>query len=108
MKRHATLVLKVCQKWELRASAPRVLGLLLEWVAFLWKGNPYFGLLAGVSLAAKNFVAVGFGGLVPLFLRCAGTDPALASGPLLTTITDMCGFFFVLSFASVLLSRLSV
>jgi magnesium transporter len=35
------------------------------------------------------------------------TDPALASGPLLTTITDMCGFFFVLSFASFLLPKLT-
>jgi magnesium transporter len=34
-------------------------------------------------------------------------DPALASGPILTTITDMCGFFFVLFFASTLLERLS-
>jgi magnesium transporter len=83
-----------------------VLGLLLGGVAFLWKGNPYLGLVVGVSLAANTLVAVSFGGLVPLFLRRAGADPALASGPLLTTITDVCGFFFVLSFASALLSRL--
>lgn len=85
-----------------------VLGLLLGGVAFLWKGNPYLGLVVGVSLAANTLVAVSFGGLIPLVLRRFGADPALASGPLLTTITDMCGFFFVLSFASALLSRLSV
>jgi len=84
-----------------------VLGLLLGGVAFLWKGNPYLGLVVGVSLAANTLVAVSFGGLVPLILRRVGADPALASGPLLTTITDMCGFFFVLSFASVLLSRIA-
>ncbi|MBW1782533.1 MAG: magnesium transporter, partial [Deltaproteobacteria bacterium] len=84
-----------------------VLGLLLGGAAFLWKGNPYLGLVVGASLAANTMVAVSFGGLVPLILRRMRTDPALASGPLLTTITDMCGFFFVLSFASVLLSRLS-
>ncbi len=27
-------------------------------------------------------------------------DPALASGPILTTVTDMCGFFLVLSLAA--------
>lgn len=84
------------------------LGLLLGGVAFFWKGNPYLGLVVGVSLAANTLVAVSFGGLVPLILRRFGADPALASGPLLTTITDMCGFFFVLSFATVLLSKLSV
>jgi magnesium transporter len=41
--------------------------------------------------------------LVPLFLRRLKLDPALASGPILTTVTDMCGFFLVLSFASAML-----
>ncbi len=83
------------------------LGCLLGGAALLWKGNPYLGLVVGVSLAANTLVAVSFGGLVPLILRGLHTDPALASGPLLTTITDMCGFFFVLSFASFLLPKLS-
>ncbi len=83
------------------------LGCLLGGAALLWKGNPYLGLVVGVSLAANTFVAVSFGGLVPLILRGMRTDPALASGPLLTTITDMCGFFFVLSFASFMLPKLS-
>lgn len=82
------------------------LGGLLSVAALLWKGNPYLGLVVGVALAANTFVAVSFGGLVPLVLRGLRTDPALASGPLLTTITDMCGFFFVLSFASVILPKL--
>ncbi|MGD2039038.1 MAG: magnesium transporter [Desulfobacterales bacterium] len=84
-----------------------MLGCLLGAAAMLWKGNPYLGLIVGAALAANTFVAVSFGGLVPLILRGLRTDPALASGPLLTTITDMCGFFFVLSFASFLLPRLS-
>jgi magnesium transporter len=84
-----------------------VLGLLLGGAALIWKGNPYLGLVVGVSLAANTFLAVSFGGLVPLILRGMRTDPALASGPLLTTITDMCGFFFVLSFASLLLPKLT-
>ena len=84
-----------------------VLGILLGCAAVLWQGNPYLGLVVGVSLAANTLVAVSFGGLVPLILRGVRTDPALASGPLLTTVTDMCGFFFVLSFASLMLPRLA-
>ena len=84
-----------------------MLGILLGGAAILWKGNPWLGLVVGVSLAANTLVAVSFGGLVPLILRGMRTDPALASGPLLTTVTDMCGFFFVLSFASILLPRLA-
>jgi magnesium transporter len=35
-----------------------------------------------------------------------GFDPALASGPMLTTVTDMCGFFLVLSLATATLGQL--
>ena len=84
-----------------------VLGILLGGAAILWKGNSYLGLVVGVSLAANTLVAVSLGGLIPLILRGMRSDPALASGPLLTTITDMCGFFFVLSFASILLPKLT-
>lgn len=82
------------------------LGLLLGGVAWLWKGNPYLGLVAGGALALNTLVAVSIGGLLPLAAKRLKFDPALASGPILTTITDMCGFFLVLSFATIALSKL--
>ena len=45
-------------------------------------------------------IAVSIGGTVPLLLKRFGVDPAVASGPLLTTVTDMAGFFLVLSLAT--------
>ena len=83
-----------------------VLGALIGIVAWVWQGNPYLGLVVGGALAANTLLAVLIGGLVPLVLRRFGMDPALASGPILTTVTDMCGFFLVLSLASSLLSYL--
>ena len=47
------------------------------------------------------------GGLLPLVLKRLRLDPALVSGPVLTTVTDMCGFFLVLSLATALLPRLA-
>ncbi len=82
------------------------LGLLIATVAWLWKGNPYLGLVVGGALALNTTIAVSIGGCIPLFLKRMGKDPALASGPILTTVTDMCGFFIVLSFASALLPQL--
>jgi magnesium transporter len=82
------------------------LGVLLGGVAYLWKGNPYLGLVVGGALAANTIVAVTLGGLLPLLLKRHKMDPALVSGPLLTTVTDMCGFFFVLSFATAILPKL--
>jgi magnesium transporter len=84
-----------------------VLGILLGGLAFLWKHNFYLSVVVGFALALNTIVAVLIGGLVPLGLKALRLDPALASGPILTTVTDMCGFFLVLSFASAVLPRLA-
>ena len=84
-----------------------VLGLLLALAGLLYSGNVYLGLVVGAALAVNTVVAVLIGGTVPLILRGRGLDPALASGPILTTVTDMCGFFLALSLASMLLGRLT-
>ncbi|MGN7613383.1 magnesium transporter [Magnetococcales bacterium HHB-1] len=76
-----------------------ILGILIAVVCWLWKGNPYLGMVIGLALALNTMIAVSIGGVVPLILKRFGTDPAVASGPLLTTITDMAGFFLVLSLA---------
>ena len=82
------------------------LGLLLGTAAWLWKGNAVLGMVVGAALAVNTVVAVSIGGTVPLVLKRFKLDPAVASGPLLTTITDMCGFFLVLSMASAFLPML--
>ncbi|MDZ7695644.1 MAG: magnesium transporter [Deltaproteobacteria bacterium] len=83
------------------------LGLLLGGVGWLWKGNLYLGLVVGVAMALNTVVSVSIGGTVPLILKRFKVDPALASGPILTTITDMFGFFLVLSFATLMLAKLA-
>jgi magnesium transporter len=83
-----------------------VLGLLLGGVAFLWKGNPWLGIVVGGALAANTLLSVMLGGTLPLVLRKIKLDPALVSSPLLTTVTDMCGFFLILNFAAMVLPKL--
>ena len=83
------------------------LGLLIGIVAYIWKGNVWLGGVVGVALMANTVVAVCIGGSVPLILKGFRLDPALASGPILTTITDMCGFLLVLTLASALMSHLA-
>jgi len=83
-----------------------VLGLLLGGIAWLWQGNPWLGMVVGGALAANTLLSVLLGGMLPLVLKRFKLDPALVSSPLLTTVTDMCGFFFVLSFASAVLPKI--
>ena len=84
-----------------------LLGILLGGVAYLWKGNIFLSLVVGGALAGNTVIAVTFGGILPLLLKKLKIDPALVSSPLLTTVTDMCGFFLVLSLASAVLGRIA-
>jgi magnesium transporter len=81
------------------------LGLLLGTIAWIMRGNEFaaIGLVIGAALAANSVIAVAIGGTVPLILKRFKLDPAMASGPILTTITDLCGFFFALGLAALLI-----
>lgn len=83
-----------------------VLGILIGIVAWVWKDNAFLGLVIGLALTLNTLLAVSIGGAVPLLLKRFGVDPAVASGPLLTTVTDMAGFFLVLSLASLFMAQL--
>lgn len=83
-----------------------VLGILIGAVAWVWKDNAFLGLVIGLALATNTLLAVSIGGTVPLLLKHFGVDPAVASGPLLTTVTDMAGFFLVLSLATLFMPQL--
>ena len=83
-----------------------VLGILIGIVAWLWMDNAVLGLVIGIALAINTVIAVSIGGIVPLLVKRMGQDPAAASGPLLTTITDIAGFFLVLSIATMFMPAL--
>jgi len=82
-----------------------VLGIVLGTIAAVWKGSLFLGLVIGSALTLNTILSVLLGGLIPLVLKRLKADPALASGPILTTCTDMCGFFLVLNFASMALDK---
>ncbi|HSG30811.1 MAG TPA: magnesium transporter [Thermodesulfobacteriota bacterium] len=76
-----------------------VIGLVTALVAWLWKGNPYLGLVIGLAMIV-NLVAAGLSGaFIPLTLKAIGQDPAQSSSIILTTVTDIVGFFAFLGFA---------
>ena len=83
------------------------LGLLIAVIAWVWQGNGWLGLVVGMALAINTVLAVSIGGTVPVILKSLKVDPAVASGPILTTITDMCGFFLLLGTASLMLPLLT-
>ena len=83
-----------------------VLGLVAAAVAWATRGNPVLGLLLCAAMIINMFVAATAGTLVPLGLRAANVDPALASSVFITTLTDVFGFASFLGLATLFLRYL--
>jgi magnesium transporter len=68
--------------------------------AYVWFKVPGLGLVIGLAMIC-NLVAAALGGiLIPLGLARLRIDPAVASSPFVTTVTDVVGFFSFLSIAT--------
>ncbi len=68
-------------------------------LAWAWFGSPMLALVIGLAMVVNLVVAGISGMLIPLALWRAGIDPAVSAGVLLTTVTDVVGFFAFLSLA---------
>jgi magnesium transporter len=75
--------------------------LIMGAIAALWFGVPDLGIVIGLALLTVLSVAALGGILIPLLLNRLGVDPAVSSGPFVTTITDIVGFFAFLGIATV-------
>jgi magnesium transporter len=68
--------------------------------AYFWFNVPALGVVIGLAMVC-NLVAAALGGiLIPLALNRLNADPAVASSPFVTTVTDVVGFFSFLSIAT--------
>ena len=76
-----------------------VLGLL----ASIWFSNITLGFVIGLSMIITLFCAGFFGSVIPLMLKKFDVDPAIGSTVILTTVTDIMGFFSFLALAKYIL-----
>ncbi|HET7849212.1 MAG TPA: magnesium transporter [Pseudolabrys sp.] len=68
--------------------------------AYVWFNVPGLGLVIGLAMVC-NLLAAALGGiLIPLALNRLRVDPAVASTPFVTTVTDVVGFFSFLGIAT--------
>jgi magnesium transporter len=71
-------------------------------LAALWFDSQIIGLVIGMAMIVNLLVAGAAGMLIPLGLQRAGVDPAISGGILLTTVTDVVGFFAFLGLAKLI------
>ncbi len=72
-------------------------------VTWWWFDSPMLALVIGLALLLNLLLAATAGLLVPLGLRRLGADPALAGSMVVTTITDVMGFFLFLGLGTLIL-----
>ena len=81
------------------------IGLTVALLCFAWQGSIRLSMVVGAAIALNTLVAACLGGIVPLLLKRWRLDPALASGPVLAAVNDLCGFLFALVLADLLLPK---
>jgi magnesium transporter len=74
---------------------------------YVWSGSVGLVIVIAVSMVISMVMAGIAGALVPITLAKLGQDPAVASSIVLTTVTDIAGFFSFLGIATLLMSTLT-
>jgi magnesium transporter len=100
----AGVIIRVLRKelW-LGATTGLANGLVVAAIAYAWKGQVLLSFVLGVALWFNMLVAAVVGTLVPIALKAFRVDPAIASSVIITTFTDVFGFFSFLGLATVLM-----
>jgi len=80
-----------------------IFAVIIGFLSAYWFEDTLLGIVIGMAMVFNLLIAGMTGILIPLTLNKFNIDPALASGVILTTITDVFGFFSFLGLATVLL-----
>ncbi|MES1309536.1 magnesium transporter [Vibrio cholerae] len=80
-----------------------VWALIIGGMAALWFQEPMIGATIALAIVVNIITAALFGVLIPIILDKFKLDPALAGSVILTTVTDVVGFFAFLGTASLVM-----
>ncbi|TWT04836.1 magnesium transporter [Planomicrobium sp. CPCC 101079] len=83
-----------------------VCGIVVIGLVYFWKGELLIGVLVGTAVMGSIFVATLAGSFIPLLIHRMKIDPAVASGPFITTLNDIISILIYLGLATTFLSQL--
>ncbi|WP_251009696.1 MULTISPECIES: magnesium transporter [unclassified Bacillus (in: firmicutes)] len=84
-----------------------VCGILVTFIVYFWKGELFLGALVGISIFITLIISTLAGTLVPLLMHRLKIDPAVASGPFITTINDIISILIYFGIATAFMSYLT-
>jgi len=80
-----------------------IFAIVIGAISYIWFDIPLLGVVIALSMIINLLSAGFFGSVIPLVLQKADIDPAIGSTVLLTTVTDVVGFFSFLGLATLIL-----
>lgn len=83
-----------------------VCGAVVVGLVYFWKGELLIGALVGAAVFGSIFVATLAGSFIPLLIHRLKIDPAVASGPFITTLNDIISILIYLGLATTFLGQL--
>ncbi len=81
-------------------------GVLIMLVIYFWKGELFLGMLVGIAILATLTVATLSGSVIPIIMDRLKIDPAVASGPFITTINDIISIMIYFGIATAFMGLL--
>jgi magnesium transporter len=81
-------------------------GTLISIIALVWQGNAVLGVVVGSSLVMTLIIGTLAGTIIPIILYKLNIDPAVASGPLITTLNDILSLLIYFGIATMFISKL--
>ncbi|MDT2755976.1 magnesium transporter [Enterococcus asini] len=82
-----------------------ITGLTIFAIVSLWKGNPVLGFVIGIAMMFAITVANLAGSFIPMLMDKLGFDPAVASGPFITTLSDLTSVLIYFNIASIFMQH---
>ena len=82
-----------------------ITGLTIFAIVSIWKGNPTLGFVIGIAMMFAITVANLAGSLIPMLMDKLGFDPAVASGPFITTLSDLTSVLIYFNIASLFMQQ---
>ncbi len=82
-----------------------IIGSFAAMIAGILKKNMMIGVVLGLAMICNMFIAGLMGSLIPILLKKLKIDPALASGILITMLTDIGGYASFLGLATILIVK---
>ena len=77
-----------------------ITGIVIFALVAVWKHNPILGFVIGIAMMCAITVANLAGTFIPMLMDKLGFDPAVASGPFITTLSDLTSVLIYFNIAS--------